>query len=239
MIKYIVLISSLVPLLFLACGTSDRNLANNDQEAKAEKVVYKDGLNPRIADYIKGKNYDDYKVATFAGGCFWCTEAAFERIEGVVDVISGYSGGKSEHPTYRQIGTGRSGHAEAIQIYYDPAIISYEVLLDIFFVAHNPTQLNYQGPDRGPQYRSAVFYHNDIQKQLTEAAIKKGNDSGKYRDPIVTEVTKYDEFWVAEAYHQDYYPNNPQNPYVQSVSRPKVEKVEKYFGDRLKASYKK
>ena len=238
MIKQIILIS-LVSFIFLACGQTDRNLGSSSTEGKATTVASKNGLNPRIADYIKGKNYEQYQVATFAGGCFWCTEAAFERIEGVVDVISGYSGGKSEHPTYKEIGTGRSGHAEAIQIYFDPNVISYKTLLDIFFVAHDPSQLNRQGPDHGTQYRSAVFYHNDEQKQETETAIQKGNDSGKFEGPIVTQVTNYEEFWVAEAYHQDYYPNNPQNPYVQSVSRPKVKKVEKYFAELLKAEYKK
>ncbi len=192
----------------------------------------------RINDYIAGVGYEKYAVATFAGGCFWCTEAAFERIEGVVDVISGYSGGQEEYPTYEQVGAGRTSHAEAIQIYFDPAVVSFETLLDVFFVAHDPTQLNRQGPDVGKQYRSAIFYHDETQKQAAETAMKKLGDSGKFSNPIVTELAPYKEFWTAEGYHQDYYPNHPENPYVQRVSRPKVEKVEKVFKDILKKEYK-
>ena len=192
-----------------------------------------------IGEYTKGKKYEKYAVATFAGGCFWCTEAAFERIEGVEDVISGYSGGEKPRPTYYEVGGGRTRHAEAIQIFYDKKVISFEKLLEIFFVAHDPTQLNRQGPDVGPQYRSAIFYHDDRQKELSEAYIKKLDDSGKLKNPVVTELAAYKEFWVAEGYHQDYYENNPGNRYVQSVSRPKVEKVEKYFADILKKKYAK
>jgi peptide methionine sulfoxide reductase msrA/msrB len=192
----------------------------------------------RISDYIAGQGYEKYAVATFAGGCFWCTEAAFERIEGVVDVISGYSGGQEEYPTYEQVGAGRTNHAEAIQVYFDPAVVSFEKLLEVFFVAHDPTQLNRQGPDVGRQYRSAIFYHDETQQKAAEAAMKKLGDSGKFSDPIVTELKPYKEFWTAEGYHQDYYPNHPENPYVQRVSRPKVEKVEKVFKDILKAEYK-
>lgn len=192
----------------------------------------------RIGDYVAGKGYEKYKVATFAGGCFWCTEAAFERIEGVVDVISGYSGGKEDYPTYEQVGYGRTTHAEAIMIYFDPAAVSYETLLDVFFTAHNPTQLNYQGPDKGPQYRSAVFYHNEAQKLATENKIKKIDASKEYQKPVVTEVSPYTEFWTAEAYHQDYYEHNPGNSYIQRISRPKVEKVKKKFANILKKEYR-
>ncbi len=193
----------------------------------------------RISDYIAGQGYEKYAVATFAGGCFWCTEAAFERIQGVVDVISGYSGGKEKYPTYEQVGGGRTDHAEAIQIYFDPAQVSFETLLDVFFVAHDPTQLNRQGPDVGRQYRSAIFYQNEEQKKAAETAMKKLGDSGQFSDPIVTELKPYTEFWTAEGYHQDYYPNHPENPYVQRVSKPKVEKVEKKFAAILKAEYRK
>lgn len=189
-----------------------------------------------ISRYVKGKGYKKYAVATFAGGCFWCTEAAFERIEGVVDVISGYSGGKVAYPSYKEIGRGNTGHTESIMIYYEENIVGFETLLEVFFVAHNPTQLNRQGPDIGTQYRSAIFYHNDEQKTKSEAFFKI--QDGKFDKPIVTELNPYEEFWVAEAYHQDYYKHHPENPYVQNVSKPKVKKVEKTFAKILKPQYK-
>jgi len=175
--------------------------------------------------------------ATFAGGCFWCTEAAFERIQGVVDVVSGYSGGEKEYPTYEQVSYGRTEHAEAIQVFYNPEEITYETLLDIFFTSHDPTQLNRQGPDVGKQYRSAIFYHNEDQKNQAKAFMEMLAEKGTYNNPIVTQLNEYETFWVAEGYHQDYYINNPGNPYIQRVSKPKVEKVEKKFADRLKAEY--
>ena len=158
----------------------------------------------KISEYIDGKDYSAYKVATFAGGCFWCTEASFERINGVVDVISGYSGGKESYPTYKEVSYGRTTHAEAIQVYYDPAVINFDKLLDVFFVAHDPTTLNRQGPDKGPHYRSAIYYHNDTQKDLIDKKIKDLTAANAFRNPIVTEVAAYEEFWTAEAYHQDY-----------------------------------
>jgi peptide-methionine (S)-S-oxide reductase len=206
---------------------------------KADKQQNEESDVVSISEYIEGKSYENYEVATFAGGCFWCTEAAFERIEGVVDVISGYSGGKTEYPTYYQVGGGSTGHAEAIQIYYDAEVVDFETLLEVLFVAHDPTQLNRQGPDVGTEYRSAVFYHGEEQKATTESVISKLDASGKFDNPIVTEVSPYDEFWVAEGYHQDYYGQHPENPYVQRISKPKVKKVEKEFADLLKKEYKK
>ncbi len=203
---------------------------NNDKEGT--EVV-------PVEEYVAGKNYEKLGVATFAGGCFWCTEASFEQIQGVVDVISGYSGGTKKYPTYYEVGEGTTGHAEAIQIYYKPDVISFDKLLDIFFVSHDPTQLNRQGPDVGEEYRSAIFYHNDEQKQTAAAKITALNKSGKFDKKIVTELSKYDEFWVAEGYHQDYFWHNPNNPYVQKISKPKVEKVKKEFKDILKKKYKK
>jgi len=194
---------------------------------------------PAIADYIEGKGLDKYAVATFAGGCFWCTEGSFERINGVVDVISGYSGGEKPHPTYEQIGRGMTKHAEAIQIYYDPNVVTFETLLQVLFVAHDPTQVDRQGNDVGPHYRSAVFYHNEGQKQKTEAAIQALNESEKWKNPVATEVNVYKEFWVAEEYHQNFYELNPNQGYVRAVSRVHVEKVKKEFKDILKEAYKK
>lgn len=192
----------------------------------------------KASEYIEKNNLAQYEVATFAGGCFWCTEASFERIKGVKDVISGYSGGSSEYPTYREVSYKKTKHAEAIQIYYDPAEITFAKLLEIFFVAHDPTTYHQQGPDIGPQYRSAIFYHDATQKEMSENYIEKLNDSGKFPNVIVTEVNKYKEFWVAEEYHQDYYEINPGNPYVMTVSKPKVDKVMKTFKDILKEKYK-
>ncbi len=203
------------------------------EEQKQEKAPKNTDVQP-ISEYIAGKGYEQYAVATFAGGCFWCTEAAFERIRGVADVISGYSGGEEKYPTYEEVGRGNTSHAESIIIYYDPAMIDYETLLDIFFVAHDPTQLNRQGPDVGPQYRSAIFYHNEDQKAAAESKIAKLEASDEFDKPIVTELSPYSEFWVAEAYHQDYYEAHPENPYMQRISRPKVEKVEKKFSGLLK-----
>lgn len=207
--------------------------ANKQQQTKPDTDVQP------ISEYIKGKGYEQYEVATFAGGCFWCTEASFERIQGVVDVISGYSGGQKSYPTYEEVANKRTKHAEAIQIYYDPAVIDFQKLLEVFFVAHNPTQLNRQGPDVGPQYRSEIFYHGSEQENQAAAFIKKMDKSGKFDKPIVTALSPYKEFWVAEAYHQDYYEHNPGNPYIQRISRPKVEKVEKEFSDILKDTYRK
>jgi peptide-methionine (S)-S-oxide reductase len=184
--------------------------------------------------------YPDAKKAYFAGGCFWCTEAAFDRIRGVVDVYSGYAGGELENPTYEDSNTKTSGHAEAVVVYYDPDVITYDKLLDVFFVAHDPTQLNRQGPDIGPQYRSAIFPINPEQEQLAEAKIEALDASGKYSKPIATTIEDPIRFWVAEAYHQDYYedPTNPNQGYVQNVSRPKVEKVMREFADILKEEYR-
>lgn len=176
-------------------------------------------------------------IATFAGGCFWCTEAVFERVEGVKNVVSGYTGGKEENPTYQQVSYGRTTHTEGIQIYFDPKVVSYQELLDIFFATHNPTQLNRQGPDVGTQYRGGVYYHDAEQKKALLATIEKLNKS-KYDGKIVTEVAPYDKFWKAEEYHQDYYELNPGNPYIINVAVPKVKKLKKYFPEKVKAKYK-
>ena len=192
----------------------------------------------KIKDYTADKDYENLEEATFAGGCFWCTEASFERINGVVDVISGYSGGKEAYPTYKEVAWGKTSHAESIHIYYDPAVIKYNTLLEVFFTAHDPTTLNRQGPDVGPHYRSEIFYHNEMQKEAAENMIARLNKSGYFKDPIVTKLSAYKEFWVAEAYHQDYYEYNPGSSYIANVSRPKVEKVKKVFASILKEKYR-
>lgn len=176
-------------------------------------------------------------VATFAGGCFWCTEAVFERVSGVEDVYSGYIGGKEKNPTYRQVSYGETTHAEAIQIIYDTQEVNYQQLLDIFFATHDPTQLNRQGPDEGEQYRTAVFYHNQEQKNSLINTISMLNNSGKYSSEIVTEVNPYSTFWMAEDYHQDFYELNRGNPYILGVAVPKVKKLFKLFPNMIKEQY--
>lgn len=176
----------------------------------------------------------DLQTATFGGGCFWCTEAVFLELRGVQSVQSGYAGGHVANPTYEQVCTKTTGHAEVIQITYDPDQISYEDLLEIFFQTHDPTTKDRQGNDVGPQYRSAVFYHNDEQKQTAEAFIAKLNASGVLPGKIVTEVTEINNYYPAENYHQDYLANNPSNPYCAMVVRPKVDKFRKQFAEKLK-----
>ncbi|WP_369824008.1 peptide-methionine (S)-S-oxide reductase MsrA [Reichenbachiella sp. 5M10] len=173
-------------------------------------------------------------VATFGNGCFWCTEAIFQDLKGVSKVESGYSGGQTLDPTYKEVCTGTTGHAEVLQITYDPAVISFDELLEVFWKTHDPTTLNRQGNDVGTQYRSVVFYHNDEQKVLAEKYKKELNASGAFNDPIVTEITAFDKFYVAEDYHQNYYNLNGSQPYCNFVIKPKVEKFRKVFKDKLK-----
>jgi len=174
------------------------------------------------------------EIATFGSGCFWCTEAVFERVNGVLSVVSGYSGGTVEYPSYEQVCTGKTGYAEVIQITYDPNIITYPELLEIFWKTHDPTTLNKQGNDVGTQYRSVIFYHNEEQKQLAEEYKKKLNESGAWDKPLVTEIVPFKNFYKAEGYHQNYYENNPNQGYCSFVIAPKIEKFEKVFKDKLK-----
>lgn len=173
-------------------------------------------------------------TATFGSGCFWCTEAIFERVNGVFDVVSGYAGGHVENPAYEEVCNGTTGHAECTQITFNPHIISYDELLEIFWKTHDPTTLNRQGNDVGTQYRSAIFYHNEDQKQKAEYYKKKLGDENIWKDPIVTEISPLTKFYIAEKYHQDYYENNPNQGYCSFVITPKVEKFEKVFKDKLK-----
>lgn len=180
----------------------------------------------------KVQDYSGLDTATFAGGCFWCVEASFDQIEGVAEAVSGYAGGKEDNATYKLVSAGKTKHAETVQIYYDPEVIGYETLLDIFFTAHDPTQINRQGPDIGPQYRTAIFYHNEKQKSLAEAKMEELQP--RYEKPIATELNEYSDFYKAEEYHQDYEEKHPFDPYIQNVSKPKIDKVKKEFKDRLK-----
>jgi peptide-methionine (S)-S-oxide reductase len=174
------------------------------------------------------------RTAIFAGGCFWCTEAIFKQLDGVLEVIPGYTGGHLSHPTYEQMRTGTTGHAEAVMIIYDTEKITYDRLLEVFFATHDPTQLNRQGNDVGPQYRSAIFYTNRGQKETAEAYIRFLEEQGVYDSPIVTEVVPASEFWPAEDYHKNYLENHPENPYCRYVILPKLEKFRKHFGEWLK-----
>lgn len=173
------------------------------------------------------------EIATLANGCFWCTEAVFKDLRGVEEVISGYAGGHKENPTYQEVCSETTGHAEAIQIKFDPGEISFKEVLQIFFATHDPTTLNRQGNDIGESYRSAIFYQTQAQKETADEAIKEITDQAIFNDPIVTEVTEFTNFYAAEDYHQAYFANNPNQPYCASVVAPKVAKFRKTFIDRL------
>ena len=214
----IVLTSAIVALgVLLSCA----------QKPKQEKS----GVNHMSSETFTGKT----DTATFGTGCFWCTEAIFKELEGVISVTSGYSGGSVPNPTYKEVCTGETGHAETVQIVYDPAKITFDELLEVFWQVHDPTTLNRQGADVGTQYRSAIFYRDDEQKQKAEKYKAELDKSGAFNKPIVTEITKFDKFYSAEDYHQDYYANNCNtNPYCSIVIRPKLEKFEKVFKKKLK-----
>lgn len=171
--------------------------------------------------------------ATLASGCFWCTEGIFQRIKGVTKVTSGYSGGIIDNPTYEQVSSGNTGHAEAVQIEFDPTEIAYETILEIFFKTHDPTTLNRQGNDIGTQYRSAIFYHNEDQKQIAQEVIRTLDETHYFPNPIVTEVTKYTNFYTAENYHQNFYNSNPTYPYCQIIIDPKIKKLLSQFSDKI------
>ena len=173
-------------------------------------------------------------TATFGTGCFWCTEAIFQQVEGVEKVTSGYGGGHVAHPSYKEVCTGTTGHAECIQVVYNPAKVTFDELLEIFWQTHDPTTLNRQGNDVGTQYRSVVFYHNNEQKEKAEKYKAELDKSGAFNNPIVTEVTAFTNFYAAENYHQDYYNQNGSEPYCYMVIRPKLEKFEKVFKKKLK-----
>jgi len=174
------------------------------------------------------------EIATLAGGCFWCLEAVYDELKGVLSVESGYSGGQIPNPTYKQVCTGTTGHAEVVQVTFDPGTISFKDILNVFFVIHDPTTLNRQGNDAGTQYRSAIFYHDDAQKSIAEEVIRDLASQKVWDHPIVTQVAVFDKFYVAEDYHQEYYASNPSQPYCMMVVAPKVTKFRKHFLEMLK-----
>lgn len=188
----------------------------------------------RAADPASVDHDEHLEKATFGSGCFWCTEAVFQQLKGVKSCVSGYSGGKTENPTYQEVCTGTTGHAEVIQVTYDPKVVSYVDLLEVFWKTHDPTTLNRQGADHGTQYRSVIFYHNESQQKLANEYLKKLDDSGAFDKPIVTEIAPIKEFYAAEDYHQNYYRNNPENSYCSAVIKKKVAKFKSVFKDKLK-----
>jgi peptide-methionine (S)-S-oxide reductase len=218
MIKQL-LFSSLILLQLMACG----------QDAAIEQSKTFKTMNETLPN--KTAIMD---TATFGAGCFWCTEAQFQQLKGVQKVESGYMGGSVHNPSYREVCTGTTGHAEVTNVYYDASVISFDELLAAFFVSHDPTQLNKQGNDEGTQYRSVVFYHNEEQKTKALGYIKKLNEEKAYPSDIVTEVSAAHTFYIAEAYHQNYYNQNGSEPYCQFVIQPKMEKFKKVFKDKLK-----
>ncbi len=175
-----------------------------------------------------------YETAYFASGCFWCVEAIFESVKGVKEVVSGYSGGPEKNPTYQQVAYGRTGHAEAVEVYYNPEEISFFQLVQVFFGSHDPTSLNRQGPDRGPQYRSIAFYKNEDERKIIEAYVQALEENLVYDNPIVTQIEAFEVFYKAEEYHQDYERKNPKNGYIQNVSIPRLNRFKKNFPEYLK-----
>jgi len=173
------------------------------------------------------------ELATFGAGCFWCTEAVFQRLEGVENVVPGYAGGHVKNPSYREVCSGKTGHAEVVQVAYSPEVTTYNELLEVFFKTHDPTQLNRQGNDVGTQYRSVIFYHNDEQKRQAGLVKKELNQTGIWKDDIVTEISPYEEFYKAEKEHINYYNENSSQPYCQFIINPKLEKLEKLFAEKL------
>lgn len=177
----------------------------------------------------------NFETATFAGGCFWCFEALFKRLKGVNDVTSGYSGGRTDNPSYGEVSSGNTGHAEAVQVKFNPHVISYEQLVEIFFRLHDPTTLNQQGGDIGEQYRSVIFYHSDPQKEIAKKLLDQFETEKVYEDSIVTEIIPFEKFYKAEDYHQDYYEQNRNsNPYCRLVIDPKIQKLYRDFKDKVK-----
>jgi peptide-methionine (S)-S-oxide reductase len=192
------------------------------EEPKPEKVL------------LTTKQLQNYETAYFASGCFWCVEAIFESVKGVKEVVSGYSGGSEKNPTYEEVAYGRTRHAEAVKVYYDPKVISFQKLVQVFFGSHDPTSLNRQGPDRGAQYRSIAFYKNEDEKKIIDDYIMLLVSKSVYDRPIVTEVSKFDVFYDAEDYHQDYERKNPNNSYIRAVSIPRLNRFKENFGEYLK-----
>ncbi len=211
--------------VFMACSTAKDSKPAGDGVSSAQEAVA----------VVNPAELEGLSKAYFASGCFWCVEAVFESVNGVKEVISGYAGGTTVNPTYEQVGSGRTGHAESVEVYYDPKVVSYETLLVVFFGSQDPTTLNRQGPDVGTAYRSVLFYQGETEKNLAEAYIKKLDASGQFKAKIVTEVVPFKAFYPAEDYHQNYEKLHADNPYVRNVSIPRLRKFQEKYPELLKA----
>ncbi len=221
--EFLLFIFLLFPSLWLISSCSNSPQPNQNIKFEFSKM-----------SEINSSANDTIDVATFGAGCFWCVEAVFQSLKGVNKVQSGYSGGTVKNPSYKEVCTGRTGHAEVVQITYNPQQISFAQLLEVFFSTHDPTTLNRQGADTGTQYRSSIFYHNEEQKRLSELAIKAANESDNWVAPVVTEITAFEVFYPAEDYHDNYYNLNGDNPYCHAVITPKLDKFKKKFSELLK-----
>ncbi|SHI46273.1 peptide-methionine (S)-S-oxide reductase [Arenibacter nanhaiticus] len=211
-------------ILFVIIGFSVTNC--NSITKKAEQT---------LPDLEKPpQQHQNFETAYFASGCFWCVEAIFESVKGVQEVYSGYAGGTENNPTYEAVSYGKTSHAEAVEVYYDPKVVSYKTLVKVFFGSHDPTTLNQQGPDRGPQYRSIAFYKNEEEKNIIKDYIRQLNQDKIYQNPIVTEIKPHTLFYKAEEYHQDYEKRHPTNSYIKNVSVPRLKKFQKNYPDLLK-----
>lgn len=216
----------LLPCLLLITSLSSCAQKNNKPSAQTDTEV--------TSKSLTAAQLEKYHQATFAAGCFWCVEGVFESVIGVQEAISGYAGGKEKDPTYEQVGSGATGHAESVTVYYDSAMIDYPTLLKVFFASQDPTQVNGQGPDHGMQYRSIVFFRNDEEKRLAEDYINGLNTSGKYPAPVATQVVPFTTFYTAEDYHQNYIQHNKTNPYVEHESIPRIKRFQQQFPELLK-----
>ncbi|TMM53311.1 peptide-methionine (S)-S-oxide reductase MsrA [Maribacter algarum] len=222
-----ILKTNLLAVVLLISTSCQSNVKKDKTEATQE-------TKKEIAK-LSQQDLSKYETAYFASGCFWCVEAIFESVKGVKEAVSGYAGGTEDNPTYQQVGAGLTSHAEAVEVYYDPKVISFTALVQVFFGSHDPTTLNRQGPDRGPQYRSVAFYKNEEEKKIIEAYIRALKEQNVYGgDPITTEVTAFEKFWIAEDYHQDYEKKHPNNSYITNVSIPRLNRFKSNFGDYLK-----
>lgn len=209
----------------IACTSSS---SQAEPEIKSEMTAAED---------IQQKDLSKFQKAYFASGCFWCVEAVYESVEGVAEAISGYAGGHTDNPTYRSIGTGETGHAEAVEVYYDPEIVSFETLVEVFYGSHDPTTVNGQAPDFGSQYRSIVFYQTEEERKIVAEYIKKLSESGKYDRPIVTELSPFERFYMAEDYHQNYERLHPNESYVRNVSIPRLNRFKEGHPHLLKKGH--
>ncbi len=224
--KHLLLV--LVALLATSCQSKTKQDKTSENSSKKMEK-------PEEIEKLSPQDLSKYETAYFASGCFWCVEAIFESVKGVKEVISGYAGGTEKNPTYEMVGRGQTSHAEAVEVYYDPKVISFVELVQVFFGSHDPTTLNRQGPDRGTQYRSIAFYKNDEQKKIIESYIQALRDQNVYNGaPITTEVTPFTKFYEAEDYHQDYEKKHPNNSYIRNVSIPRLNRFKANFGDYLK-----